>query len=173
MEMNKTKLIILISFIVAFAAGISVGLVIGRGGRPPRNRSPLGRELDLTPAQRDQMQKIWTETIEPMGRLQHEQMQKLQKEQEEAIQNLLSPEQREQFKKINEAHALSMKKLEQERKALFDEAMEKTKKILSKEQQKKYEELLRSGGPRRGRFPGPPSRRFGMGVREQDITSTH
>ncbi len=168
--MNKTKLIILISFIVAFAAGVSIGLVVERTGRPPRNRSPLGRELNLTPAQRDQMQKIWTET---MGRLRHEQMRKLQKEREEAILNLLSPEQREQLEKINEAHSLSMEKLAQDRKALFDEAQEKTKKILSEHQQKKYEEILKNRGPRRGRFPGRSPRRLGIEVREENIGTTH
>lgn len=167
--MNKTKLIILISFIVAFAAGVSIGLVIGRGGKPPRNRSPLGRELNLTPAQRDQMQKIWTET---MGRLRHEQMQKLQKEREEAILNLLTPKQREELEKINKAHHLNMQKLEQEREALFDEAQEKTKKILSEDQQKKYEEILKNRGPRRGRFPGRSPGRFRINVREENTTST-
>lgn len=170
--MNKTEVIILISFIVAFAAGISIGLVIGRGGRPPRTGSPLGR-LNLTHAQRDQMQKIWTETMEPMGRLQHEKMQKLQEEREQAILNLLSTEQREELERINEAYHQNMRKLEQERRALFDQAMEKTKKILSEEQRKQYEEILKNRGPRRERFPRrPPGRRFGIGVREGDRSST-
>ena len=170
--MNKTKLIILISFIVAFAAGISVGLVVGRTGMTPRRRSILARELNLTPEQRDQMQKIWAETMEPIRRLQHEQRQKLQEEREEAILNLLSLEQREQFEKINEAHSLSMEKLAQHRKALFDEAQEKTKKILSEDQQKKYEEILKDRGPRRGRFPGRPPGRFRINVREENTTTT-
>ncbi len=170
--MNKTKLIILISFIVAFAAGISVGLVVGRTGKTSRGGSILTRELNLTSEQRDQMQKIWEETVGPIRRLQHEQRQKLQEEREEAILNLLSPEQREQFEKINEAHSLSMEKFAQHRKDLFNEAQEKTKKILSEDQQKKYEEILKDRGPRRGRFPGRSPRGFRINVREENTTST-
>ncbi len=170
--MNKTKLIILISFIVAFAAGVSVGLVVERTGRTPRGRSILTRELNLTSEQRDQMQKIWEETVGPLRRLQHEQRQKFQKEREEAMLNLLSPEQREQLEKINEAHSLSMEKFAQHRKDLFDEAQEKTKKILSEDQQKKYEEILKDRGPRRGRFPGRSQRGFRINVREENTTAT-
>jgi hypothetical protein len=68
---SMSKLVVLISFLVAFAAGLAVGVKwLPRSEpasnptsatRPAEHRSWLASQLELTPAQQTQMNKIWSE----------------------------------------------------------------------------------------------------------------
>ncbi len=165
--MTKTKLIMLICFLVAFAAGTAVGVLVGRSARAPRHRSRLSRELDLTGPQREQMRKIWFELMSSARRDERGRRQALRTERDEAVQGLLVEEQREQYEKVMQDYSRKSEELAQERRQLFQEAVEETKKILTESQRKKYEELLekRKGRGRR-RHPGGRE----AGSREADVT---
>jgi len=153
--MNRAKLFVLISVIAAFAAGISIGLVIRGFNKKPHLKSRLSRELNLTSEQRDQMKKIWSEGIRTAKRLHKEQKEKLQKERDEAIEELLTDEQKARFKDILDEYSQKIDELAQAKKTLFLEAVEKTKRILSEPQGKKYEELLKEQERRGWKYPRP------------------
>jgi len=153
--MNKTKLFILISVVIAFAAGVSTGLVIGRVSKKPHLKSRVSRVLNLTSEQRDQMKKIWSEGIRTAKRLQREQRQKLHKERDEAIEAILTDEQKSWFKEIISEYSQKIDELAQSRESVFKEAAEKTKRILSGEQRKKYEELLKEQEKRGWKYYRP------------------
>jgi len=141
--MNKVKSFVLISVIVAFVAGILIGLFIREFGKKPHLRSRLSRELDLTSEQRDQLRDIWSEAIRTARRLQREQRQRLQEERDGAIEQLLTEDQKAGFNKIKNEYAQKIDDLAQARDSLLYEAVEKTKRILSETQRKKYEELVK------------------------------
>ncbi|UCG64807.1 MAG: hypothetical protein JSW12_19685 [Deltaproteobacteria bacterium] len=153
--MNRVKLFVLISVIAAFAAGISIGMVIGGFNKKAQRKSRLSRELHLTSKQRDQMKKIWSEGIRTARRVQREQRQKLHKERDEAIEAILTDEQKTWFKEIISEYSQKIDELAQSRECVFKEAVEQTKRILSEEQRKKYEELLKEQEKRGWKYSRP------------------
>jgi len=159
--MTKTRTVLIISFLVIFAAGVGVGLFVGWRTRPRRRGSRLARELDLTQKQREQMRKIWTESLRGAPRQAiGERRQELREERDQAFQDLLDDKQKAQHKLITEEYSRKQTELSEERKKLFQDAVEKTKLILSESQRKKYEELLKSrGGRGRGGHRGNQQRR--------------
>lgn len=164
--MTKIRLVILVGFALAFAAGGSVGMLAAYDGRRrPRQRPgsgrQLGKELGLTAEQQAQMQKIWSEAMGGQGpQRSRDRRMALYRQRTEAIEALLTDDQRARYEEILAEHAREMEKIDQERHRLVQEAVERTKKILTEEQAKKYEEIRKSrrrgGGPGRG-----PDRRLG------------
>ena len=61
---RKIKLLLIVSFLGAFAAGVATGLVTAKPKPGPHEHSWLMSELNLTSAQREQMQKIWSEVMD-------------------------------------------------------------------------------------------------------------
>lgn len=152
--MNKTRTMVLVCFLVAFAAGTAVGLLIGRSRRGPRDRSRLTRELNLTPAQRKQMRKIWSDVMSAGWRQRRERSDALQKERDEAVKALLSEEQKAQYEEVMQGYSRKIADAAEERGKIFQTAVERTKQILTDAQRKKYEELLEKRpemGPRHRR----------------------
>ncbi len=147
--MTKIKTVLIISFLVIFAAGVGVGLFVGWRTRPHRGGSRLTRELNLTQKQREQMRKIWTESYRGAARQAiRERKQELRKERDQALQNLLDDKQKAQYQQITEEYSRKQAELSEERKKLRQDAIEKTKLILSESQRKKFEELLKKRGDR-------------------------
>src|SRR5689334_7099899 len=103
--MSKTRLIILAGFALAFGAGVVTGML---GHRtvfdPPRHHMSLVQELELTPAQAEQMQQIWQGVMRDMGRHQEEQRRAMRKERDDAIVALLQPEQKAAYEKIQQQY---------------------------------------------------------------------
>jgi Spy/CpxP family protein refolding chaperone len=178
MAVNKVRLIILVGFALAFAAGASVGMLAASGGRRRPSQRPgagrqLAKELGLTTEQQAQMRKIWSEAMGGQARQQwRDRRTALYRQRTEAIEALLTDEQQARYEEILAEHAREMEKINQERNRLVQEAVERTKKILTQEQAKKYEEIRKSrhrgGGPGRGaerRFGGPP----GVGRRGEHL----
>ncbi len=156
-------MIVIASFVLAFAAGTTVGLLLGQSAQTPRRRSRLSRELDLTPAQREQMRKIWSEVMGSAGGQRRERRETLRKERDEAVQALLTEEQKARYEKVMQEYSRKLAELSEERRKRFQEAGERTKEILTDQQRKKYEELLESGRGRRGWPGGRSPHRRGRG----------
>lgn len=159
---TKAKAILLLSAVLVFAAGASLGVFLAHVGGPPKPPSWLAGELNLTGEQREQMRKIWSEVMEPPGGPQEDKHAALAQKRDQAIVSLLTDEQRSRYDAIVQDYASQMEQLSQIRKRAFDEAVERTKKILTPEQAAKYDELMkkqRDHGP--GGFFGPHHRHGG------------
>jgi Spy/CpxP family protein refolding chaperone len=155
--MTKTKVILLVSFLLIFAAGTALGIWIS-GERHPERRSWLVNELNLSSDQEEQMRKIWSEVMDTRGRQHGEQRAALAQKRDQDIAALLSDAQRTQYQAILQEYSRQMDALAQERRKAFEEAVERTKKILTPEQAAKYDELMKrqreSGRGERGGFRG-------------------
>lgn len=164
--MTRTKIALLLSFALVFAAGVVVGRVAWR--RPPgRHRSWLSDELNLTAEQREQMREIWSETMRGPGAEHGGSRRALAEKREEAVRELLTAEQLEQYERIQQEHEQALRSLAEQREEAFHDAVERTKEMLTPEQRRKYEEMMermrergprwgRPEGERRPRRPGPP-----------------
>lgn len=140
--MTKVKAMLCVCFILAFAAGICVGLLAGRSARGARRGSWLSGELNLSAAQREQMRAIWSGVMSASREGQSERRQALRDEHEQAIQALLSEEQKRQYDQLTQEYAGKLDELSQERRKRFEEAAERTKELLTEQQRRKYEELM-------------------------------
>jgi Spy/CpxP family protein refolding chaperone len=155
--MTKAKLILIIAFVVALAAGVVVGFTIRSLPHRPHNRFP---DLKLTAEQKTQMHEIWSAVMRNSLKLQDEQRQAFQKQRDKAIRAILTDEQKAKYDEAlkhwdSESKKAELDKaLENAREKAFQEAVEKTKPILNAEQRKKYEEWLKSR--REERHPGGP-----------------
>lgn len=164
--MTKTKMILLVSFVVVFAAGATVGLLIGRPSETPRRRSRISSDVALTPEQREQMRTIWSELMRATTRQYYERRQGLQKERDEAALALLTEDQRERHEELMQEYEQKFAELAAERNKAFEEATERTKAMLTEPQRKKYEELMQHQRSRWSRY------RRGTG-RQADANARH
>ena len=153
--MTKTKMILIVSFLVTAAAGIGVGMLVSWPKPRYARRSRLAKELNLSSEQQEQMRKIWSEVRGFPGGRTGENRRALTQERDKAIIALLSEEQLTQYQQIVQKYERKLEELSQKRRRRFQEAVELTKQILTPEQANKYEELLNKRGERdRGRGRG-------------------
>ncbi len=177
--MTKIKAILLLSFLLVFAAGTSLGVLLTRSHRPPRPRpqSWLTTELNLTKDQQDQMRKIWSEIMGASFRQDAERRAALMQQRDQAILALLTEAQRRDYEAVQEDFAHKMDQMSAERKQAFDEAVARTKRILTPEQAAKYDDLM-TRQRERGMGGGPPPLEGGpgpmgfRGPRHRHATST-
>ena len=159
--MTKLSIIVAGCFVVAFAAGTGVGLVLRGRPEPPSRHSTLERDLGLTPKQAEQVKAIWSETWQALHARPGERRESVEKEREDAIRSLLTQEEAARYDQIQAEFRRKLEKMGEERRAVFDGAVQRTKEILTDAQRAKYEALLEqkkamggpSGGP--GHFRGP------------------
>jgi Spy/CpxP family protein refolding chaperone len=188
--MSRTKVILVAAFLLAFAAGASLGLFASNptvSQPPPRPPGPRGgpesffsKELNLTQEQRETMRKIWSEVRGPGGGPggRDDRRAALSRERDQAVLSLLSEEQRGQYQAIQQDYTAKVDAYQQERMKAFEKAFEDARKrtieILTPEQAAKYEELMKrpsgrgpGGGPPPfpggGGPPGPGPRRWHTG----------
>jgi len=158
MAMNKVHLATVVGIAVAFAAGGSVGMLVGSDRPVERRHRPgfghgLTRDLNLTGAQKEQMKEIWSAVMSREGRkAAWARRLALKQKRDEAIEALLTDEQRVRYDAILAEHDRAMEDMHQEGRRRIEEAVERTRAILTPEQAKKYDEIRtnRRGGP----FPG-------------------
>ena len=141
--MTKAKLIMLLSLLLAFAAGVTVGFLLRHPGHKTYLQSKLSRELGLTPEQREEMSKIWSDVRSRARRGQDGRNQALERERDEAIKALFSEEQKARYEEVMQEYSRKVAEHTQERRKVFQQAVERTKQILTESQRKKYEELLK------------------------------
>ncbi len=198
--MNRIQLLVIATFVLAFVAGGSVGMLItsGSGQETTRRSGPGGHlagELHLTPEQQAQMHKIWSKVMGEQGSQQvRKRRLELNRQRTEAIEALLTDEQRVRYEQILADYARQVEQIDQERRRLTQQAVERTKEILTEEQAKKYEQMRqgrghprgsgkhqpgalgpgRRGGPRsRPRPGGPPDRAPGPSDRPAQSPEEH
>ena len=166
MIVTKTKVILLASFLITFAAGAVVGMLVSWPPPRHRHRPRLSEELGLSAQQQAKMRKIWSKMGGAPGAHRREGRRALMRERDEGIVALLNDEQLPQYKQIVGEYEQKLEKLHQERRQKVREAIELTKQMLTPEQAKKYEELMkrrpgagRGFGPGRRPPGGPRSRR--------------
>jgi Spy/CpxP family protein refolding chaperone len=127
---------------LVFASGVAVGVVGRRALRPIKFHSVLVEELDLTPAQRYQLQLIWGEVAKSRTHVPMEELDKVDTERWQAIDQLLTPEQRAQYVQIQERFEARMQELEQGNRERVAAAEDQTRQVLTPAQREKYERLL-------------------------------
>ena len=164
-----TKLVVIIGFCVAFAAGLTVGL--SRQRQPVeaepassvnepttrhghRGSSFLATELNLTPQQQEQLKEIWSRTARG-GRGDHEKRrQELRDRRDAEIEAIIRPEDKEKYQKAMSDYRAGLDAMDREMRDRFRNSVEETKKVLTPEQRAQYEEILsRQWGRDRDRDP--------------------
>jgi Spy/CpxP family protein refolding chaperone len=142
-----TKLVVIVGFVVSFAAGLMVGMD-SRRGHPaspttrPSYPSWLVSELNLTPTQQQEMHKIWSEMAKKGRHEQDEVRRQLRRERDEAIAGLVHPEDYDRYDQILKTYNDQMDALDREARKNFEQSVERTKPLLTPEQRTRYEELL-------------------------------
>jgi len=150
-----TKSVITIGFLVAFAAGLVVGMNPRQGvapepAKPSRRGGWLAAELNLSPQQQQQLDAIWSETAWRGGREREDRRRQLIRERDEAIVALIRPEDKPKYDEILKNYTDQTAALEREWRGSFQTAVERTKEVLTPEQRVKYEEMLKRHESERG-----------------------
>ena len=165
-----TKLVVIIGFLISFAAGLMLGQMqgrrhlIARSDRPAETTRPAHRgswltsELGLSPDQQKQMDKIWSETAGRGRREIEERRRQIRIERDEALAGLVRPDDKPRYEKILEHYHQQQRALESEMRANFESAVERTKALLTPEQRAKYDALLKRHQWDRGNRGGPGRR---------------
>jgi len=157
--MTKTRLILLGCFVVVFAAGLSTGLLVSRL-RARHDEHSRFADLKLTPQQRDQMNKIWSEVVgSHSGPGSRERRSGFAQDRDQKISALVTEDQRPRYDAIMQEYRRNLDELSQERRRAVEEAIKRTKLILTPEQAQQYDRLLKEqrdrgqGGPGGSRSP--------------------
>lgn len=157
--MTKTRVILVISFLLAFAAGLALGRLSGeqrlQADRPPPSRT--ADELNLTDEQREKLSAIW-DAMRPLGQQHRDARNEARQQRETKIRDLLSEDQLHQFEQIQEEFRKANEGIDAERRTAFERAREQTKAILTEAQREKFDRMFRDrprGGEDRGGPGGP------------------
>jgi len=116
---NKARSWIILAFVAVLAAGIAAGLFLGRSwprgggpsrsyrGGPPPSLERLAKDLDLTPAQKEEIRKIFERNEERLKEF-HSQIRthlnEMRSRLKAEIDNVLTPQQREKLNVLLERH---------------------------------------------------------------------
>jgi Spy/CpxP family protein refolding chaperone len=187
-----TKLVVIVGFVISFAAGLMVGMqsrpasVAAPTTRPVRRGGGwLTSELTLTAQQQEAMNKIWSDTARSGRGEQDDRRRQLRHDRDEAIAALVRPEDKEKYDQAIKNFSEQMATIDREMRARFDEAVKKTKEILTPEQRTKYDEILARhqvdrarggdrgpdhGGERGGRDREPTTRQGDAGATSRPLS---
>ncbi|HVT82385.1 MAG TPA: hypothetical protein VHM90_17205 [Phycisphaerae bacterium] len=147
--MSKTKrfeILLVVLTVLALGAGLTAGLLSSRlpaQSDQDSSISPLQAELDLTPAQREQMKQIWEGAQAKVLRAFND-AQALQKNRDDEIIRMLTDEQREKFAELSKKYADQYDELQQNREKVLNNAVERTMEILNDKQRIKYQAILKA-----------------------------
>jgi hypothetical protein len=167
-----TKFVVILGFILSFAAGLVIGSrrpVIAEApanptaattapAKPNERRSPgswLSSELGLSAEQRKALDGIWSAVAKAND--QDERRRNFRRERDEAISHLVPPERLGAYDEIIDTYTDRIEALERKSREAYESAVEQTKQILTSEQRTRYEELLK----RHSWVPGARDRRAG------------
>ena len=160
--MKRTRILVVVSFVVAFAAGLVLGAALGHTAAPPPSRPFLGDQLKLTPDQQQKMGEIWSSTMQNWFRTYGERRHALQAQRDQLIGEMLTPVQQMQHDVIIQEYEKGVSELAQEGGKAREEAKKRTMELLTESQRKQFEEILRQGEehgwgpPGRGPNRNPP-----------------
>lgn len=163
--MTRTRILVVVSFLVAFAAGFALGAAVRHSARSHRT-SWLSDQLGLTPEQGKQMRAIWSDVMQKSMHNRSEQRRALQAERDQAVRALLNDKEKEaQYDAILKQYEDKTSGLAKEGRNARDEAVARTMEILKEPQRERFKEFLRQGeehgwgrrGPRPAAAPAPAS----------------
>jgi Spy/CpxP family protein refolding chaperone len=166
--MGRSKIILVVMFVLALGAGVVMGVLATKQPMPPRGGhdgkgsgggpGSVFKDFNLTDSQREQMRQIWDEFAR--GTDSGEKRQRLREERDQKMEAILTPEQKIAAKKIKDQYEAGLKELADERHKAWETHVEKTRAILNEEQRAKYDEMLKKraehGGPEHGPQHGAP-----------------
>jgi len=142
--MTKAKVIVAVCFLVAFGAGLAVGLLAEQPRRRPSGgRGGLNKALGLTEEQQQQMRQIWDEFMQK----QRAARTAIREKRDDAIRAMFSAEQAAQYEEILRQYEEDVAGLGEQRQEFFENARKRTREILTEEQRKKFDEILQRRGP--------------------------
>jgi Spy/CpxP family protein refolding chaperone len=150
------KLVIILGFALSFAAGMVIGsypaLVHTAPANPvpvaatapveTRSRGWLSAQLGLTAEQRQQLNRIWSDTAREGRGERDERRRQYRRERDEAIAELVPSARLAEYDEIINTYSERVAELERESRDAYVAAVERTKTILTPEQRTRYEELL-------------------------------
>jgi Spy/CpxP family protein refolding chaperone len=165
--LRKKIVLILVMTLLALSAGMVLGWVwtplqkveaSQNAGRGPR---PWFDQLDLTPDQQQQMDKIWSDTRQQRQKM-FERFHELDKQRDQKIQALLTDSQRGAYDKIIADFHAGREELNKQRETLISDANARSLALLNDSQKAKWEILSkemrsRHGGPATQRSATMPS----------------
>lgn len=151
-----TRTIVIGGFLVAFAAGLVIGVQWRRPTAPPEEtpKGPggwLATELELTPEQQARLHEIWSEAAGRGRRERDELRRALTREREQAIAALIPEQDRSRYDAVLKEFTDKMEALEDESRQAFRGNVERTKEILTPEQRARYQEIMQRHEQDRGR----------------------
>lgn len=172
------KFVVIIGFLVSFAAGLVVGsrrAMVSESPASPSAPAPatqsshqngetrrsggrsgyLTAQLGLTPEQQKQLDQIWSAVAKSND--QEERRRAYRRERDEAIADLVPAARLEQYDQIINTYHGRIEALESRSREAYRAAVEQTKSILTTDQRTRYEELIK---------------RHGWGPRDRDRGST-
>ena len=141
---NKTQLILSVTFVVTFAAGLIAGMLISfpDSNTDSNTSSPgLTSELNLTDDQHEAMKKIWLDILQA-GMPRRKVWEGLKQTRDNAISELMLPQQQEQYARIQQEYHIARDELLKARERDFNEAIRQTRAILKPDQAEKYIQLI-------------------------------
>lgn len=146
--MNHFKVIVFCVFALALSAGLVAGKLDWRPARAPAktDASPLASELNLTPAQCDQIRAIW-EPLRKSASDSYVEARRLDTERDAALDRMLdgilTKDQKDRYNKIKSDYQARALALQARRNEEFRQAVANTKQLLDPSQRQKYEELIK------------------------------
>jgi len=166
---TKIKLILIFSYLLTFAGGVTVGMLISwqEPTPPPVVQKPgMFSELGLTEEQHKKIREIWSSTMKdglPRMQIKHN----LSRVRDEAISKIITDQQRDQYDRIQAEYRASVEVFYKAREKAYKEAVEKTRAVLTPEQAEKYDNLIKKHrGPR-----GPWGHHRGRGPQDKESKS--
>jgi Spy/CpxP family protein refolding chaperone len=149
-----TKLVVIIGFCVAFAAGLTVGRSrqwqadTQQPGSPsvpstrPSRASFLASELNLNAQQQEQLKQIWSEAARGGRGESEKRRQQLREKRDADIEALIPAGDKANYQQVLSAYRAELDAMDREMRERFRNSVEETKKVLTPEQRAKYEEIL-------------------------------
>lgn len=160
--MFRSKIVFLLTVLLMLGAGVVLGRISARMPGPPGEGRPpswLADQLDLTTDQRKQMDAIWAETKQKIGKT-FEKRRAIDKQRDQAIMALLTPEQKRAYEGILDSARAQRATLDKEREAAVREANERSRALLDDRQKQRWETLTQQMREHdRHGWRGPTSRR--------------
>ncbi|MFB3891269.1 MAG: hypothetical protein ACE15C_04515 [Phycisphaerae bacterium] len=135
--MTKTRVVLSLSFSLAFAAGLSLGVLIARPARTAQPQSRLAAELNLNAEQQEKMRGIWEEA-QASFRQYGERRMALSQEREQNISALLSDDQHARYDAIRQEYS---RKQDEASRALSQEREQAISAMLPEDQRARYEAI--------------------------------
>ena len=149
----KSRIVIIafaVAAVLSLAAGLAGGMLLARlpqtassGPTTSAIHDQSLRELNLSPAQQQQMRDIW-EKVQKSAQDSYRDARRCESERDRKLEALLTDEQKKEFGKITQDYVAQYGAAKAHRDAIFREAVEETRKILNSGQRERYEQILKA-----------------------------